>query len=111
MDNKVALGYLVKIGEGGALTLTIRTLLVSLSMGLSASKKITITAEYLPGHLNVTADWESGNFQDKSYWKLPPEVFAKICQKLGAPSIDLSHPGCLINSQPIWSGSQIREVR
>ena len=39
MDNKVALGYLVKIGEGGALTLTIRTLLVSLSMGLSAVKK------------------------------------------------------------------------
>ena len=30
------------------------------------SKKITITAEYLPGHLNVTADWESRNFQDKS---------------------------------------------
>ena len=53
------------------------------------SKKITITAEYLPGHLNVTADWESHNFQDKSDWKLLPEVLAKICQKLGTPSIDL----------------------
>ena len=53
------------------------------------SKKITITVEYLPGHLNVTADWESWNFQDKSDWKLSLKVFAEICQKLGIPSIDL----------------------
>ena len=53
------------------------------------SKKITTTAEYLPVHLNVTADWESHDFQDKSDWKLSPEVLAKICQKLGTPSIDL----------------------
>ena len=53
------------------------------------SKKITSTAEYLPGHLNVTANWESRNFQDTSNWKLFPEIFAKICQKLVTPSIDL----------------------
>ena len=45
-------------------------------------KKITIFAEYLPGHLNVAADWKFSNFQDKSDWKLSPKVFAKICQKL-----------------------------
>ena len=53
------------------------------------SKKITITAMYLPGHLNKTGDWECRNFQDKSDWKLSQEVLAKICQKLGTPSIDI----------------------
>ena len=37
----------------------------------------------------MTADWESRNFQDKSDWKVSPELFAKICQKLGTPGIDL----------------------
>ena len=75
MDNKIALSYLVKMGGTHSKDL----------LGLSKqiwdylqSKKITITTEYLPGHLNVTADWESHNFQDKSYWKLSLEVFAKF---------------------------------
>ena len=85
MNDKIALSYLVKMGR------THKDLL-----GLSKqtcdylqSKKIIITAEYLPGHLNVTADWESHNFQDKSDQKLPPKVFAKICPKLSTPSVDL----------------------
>ena len=81
MDNKVVLCYLVKIGA-----LTIRT---SLIFPNKYEEKITINAECLPGHLNVRTDWESHNFQGKSDWKLSPEVFAKICQKLGTPSIDL----------------------
>ena len=86
MDNKTALSYLVKMGG------TYSKDFLGLSKQIwdyMQSKKITMTAEYLPGHLNVTADWESRNFQDKSGWKLLPEVFAKICQKLGTPSIDL----------------------
>ena len=86
MDNKIALSYLVKLRDPHNKDL----------LGLSKqiwdylqSKKITITAEYRPGHLNVTADWESHSFQDKSDWKLSPEVFAKNCWKLGTPSIDL----------------------
>ena len=86
MDNKVALSYLVKMGD------THNKDFLGLSKQIwdyQQSKKITITAEYLPGHLNVTVHWESRNFQDKGDWKLSPEVFAKICQKLGTPSIDL----------------------
>ena len=107
-DTKIALSYLVKMGGTHSKD----------HLGFPPkiwdylqSKKITITKEYLPGHLNVTADWESRNFQDKSNWKLSPEVFAKICQKLGTPSIDLLHPGCPVNCQSTWPGSQIREVR
>ena len=44
-----------------------------------------ITAEYLPGHLNVISDWESRNFQDKSEWKLLPTVFSRDLQEMGNP--------------------------
>ena len=86
MDNKIALSYLVKMGG------THNKDLLGLSKQIwdyLQSKKITITADYLPGHLNATADCESRNFQDKSDWKLSPKVFAKICQKLRTPSIEL----------------------
>ena len=36
---------------------------------------ITLTAEYLPTKLNVTADWESRNNSDSSEWKLAPQLF------------------------------------
>ena len=52
-------------------------------------KEITITAEYLPGILNVNADWESRHTRDMSEWKLCPNVFWKMTQKLGHPQIDL----------------------
>ena len=86
MDNKIALSYLVKMGGTHNKDLLVLSIQI---WNYLQSKKITITAKYLPGHLNVTGDWESRNFQDKSDWKLSPEVFAKICQKLGTPSIDL----------------------
>ena len=86
MDNKVALSYLVKMGG------TDNKDLLGLSKQIwdcLQTKKITITAEYLPGHLNMRADWESRNYQDRRDWKLSREVFAKICQTLVIPSIDL----------------------
>ena len=63
MDNKVALSYLIKMRG------THNKDLLGLSKQIwdyLQSKKITITAEYLPCHLNATADWKSRNFQDKS---------------------------------------------
>ena len=91
MDNKVALSELTGKDEGGGGG-THKKDLLDLSKqiwGYLQLKKITITAEHLPGHLNVTADWESRNFQDKTDWKLSPEVFAKIFQKLVNSSIEL----------------------
>ena len=32
------------------------------------SKDITLTADYLPGRLNIRADWASKKFQDSSKW-------------------------------------------
>ena len=62
MDNKVALSYLVRWGN-------LNDDLLSLSKQIwdyLLSKKIAVIAEYLLGNLNVTADWESWNFQDDS---------------------------------------------
>ena len=53
------------------------------------SKGIMITAEYLPGRLNVREDWASRNFQDSSEWLLSPRVFQKICVKWGPTELDL----------------------
>ena len=53
------------------------------------SKGIMITAEYLSGRLNVSADWASRNFQDSSKWLLSPRVFQKTCAKWGFSELHL----------------------
>lgn len=50
---------------------------------------ISITAEYLPGKLNILAHKESRNIQDSSEWKLDPRVFHRIIYQIGTPEIDL----------------------
>ena len=75
------------------------------------SQKITITAEYLPGKLNVKADWASRNFQDSSECLLSPKIIQLISQNWGTPDIDLFFPGIAINFTRIWLGDQILTVR
>ena len=53
------------------------------------SKEITITAEYLPGLLNVEADTQSRTVRDVSKWKVNPRIFLKIYKYRGTPEIDL----------------------
>ena len=54
---------------------------------LALSQKIIITAEYLPGELNVRANWASRNFQESSRWLLAPKVFQMISRDWGTPEI------------------------
>lgn len=51
--------------------------------------QITITAEYLPGSLNIKADWESRHTEDLAEWKLCPSIFNQISLRVGVPTIDL----------------------
>ena len=53
------------------------------------SKGIMITAEYLPGRLNVRADLAFRNFQNSSKWLLSPRVFEETCVKWGFLELDL----------------------
>ena len=52
-------------------------------------RKITITAEYLPGSMNVEADRESRQTKDSGEGKLNPTIFMKLCQIRGTPEVDL----------------------
>ena len=53
------------------------------------SQNITLTAEHLPGHLNVTADQESWVVRDRCNWMLNPHVFQKIQENMGPLEVDL----------------------
>ena len=53
------------------------------------SQKIIITAEYLPGEVNVRADWASRNFRNSREWLLSTKVFQIISQNWGTPEKDL----------------------
>ena len=48
-----------------------------------------VSAQHLPGHLNVRADRESRLLLDSSDWKLDPAVFQLILQRWGPLEIDL----------------------
>ena len=86
MDNMAALKYLVKMGG------TYSKEMVDLSKeiwGYLLQKQITLTAEYLPGIMNVEADRESHRATDSSEWKLNPIIFQKVCCLRGTPEKDL----------------------
>ena len=86
VDKMVALRYLLMMGGTHNLKLVQLTKEIwdhLLQCG------ITLTAEYLPSKLNVTADWESRNRSDSSEWTLAPQSFQRICQLRGTPEIDL----------------------
>ena len=86
IDNMTALSYLLKMG--GIQNREMATLARKI-WDFSLSRKIMITAEYLPGRLNTEADWVSRHFQDSSEWLLSPRLFHLICKKQGTPSVDL----------------------
>lgn len=45
--------------------------------------------EYLPGELNVSADWNSRNMSGFSDWKLERNCFGKINSVWGRLEVDL----------------------
>ena len=86
MNNMAALSYLMKMGgtKNQELTAISKEIWQYL-----LKRKITITAEYLPGSMNVEADRESRQTRDSSEWKLNPTIFMKLCQIRGTPEVDL----------------------
>ena len=72
LDNMVALTYLLKIG--GTQDLKLVQLAKEIWDHLLECG-ITLTAEYLPSILNVTADRDSRNNSNSSERKLAPQLF------------------------------------
>ena len=86
MDNIPALTYINKMGgtKSPLLHQTAKNL-----WSFCLEKKIQLTAEYLPGKKNTTADQLSRKYNDSSNWKLATEFFAQINHQWGPLEIDL----------------------
>ena len=52
-------------------------------------RNIWVSAEHLPGVLNVIADTESRNFNDNTEWMLDRLVFTQVLNRFGQVEIDL----------------------
>ena len=88
MDNVTAVTYVNKMGG------TKSPILTEIAKDLweyCLAKKITLTAEHLPGFLNQTADWESRNVSTISTnsWRLNPQIFTQIDLQWGPLEMDL----------------------
>ena len=53
------------------------------------NRDMWITAAHIPGVENVTADFESRNFNERTEWSLKRELFEKIVATFGQVDIDL----------------------
>ena len=51
--------------------------------------KVWLSASHLPGVLNVEADQQSRQFNERSEWRLREDVFQQISKIWGTPDIDL----------------------
>ena len=87
VDNQIALSYLLKMG--GAMSQELLRVLKEIWDYLLKHQMMLSTAECLPGCLNHQADWELRNQKDSTEWKLCPQIFQKICEKVGQPEINL----------------------
>ena len=86
MDNVSAVTYIQKMGgtRSRQLLQEAQTL-----WDFCLQREILLSAEYLPGRLNIQADWESRNSSDPSDWQLGISLFKSINQRWGPLQIDL----------------------
>jgi hypothetical protein len=71
LDNTTAIAYINN--QGGTRSPSLTSLTLEL-WNWCLQQSILITAEHLPGVLNVQADKESRTFVDSSDWKLQPQI-------------------------------------
>jgi hypothetical protein len=86
MDNAAAVAYINKMGG------THSQVLSNLALDLwewCIRNKMEVSAQHLPGCLNVRADRESRHLLDSSDWKLDPAMFQLLVGKWGPLEIDL----------------------
>ena len=86
MDNITALTHINKMGG------TKSQLLTQMTKSLwefCLTKKIHLTAEYLPGNKNKIADALSRQYEDSSNWKLDPQLFTVLNNQWGPLETDL----------------------
>ena len=86
MDNAAAVAYINKMGG------THSHALANLAIALwewCLNNQLIVSAQHLPGKLNIRADRESRVLTDSSDWKLNPNLFQAILRTWGPLEIDL----------------------
>ena len=86
MDNTSAVAYINRLGGTHSLVLS------NLAMALwewALAHGILLSAEHLPGRLNIVADWQSRHMLDSSNWRLSPDVFRALMEIRGPCAKDL----------------------
>ena len=85
MDNTTAVAYIKNMGgremKLNQLSNTIWT--------WALQKRIWLSASHIPGKLNVTADYNSRNFNDRTEWSLHQSVFDRLVEIWGPVELDL----------------------
>ena len=86
MDNVSALTYINK--KGGVQSRPLTTPAKE-CWGWCMERAIVLSAEHLPGCLNIIADEESRHMRDRWDWKLHPGLFQRIVETFGPIEVDL----------------------
>ncbi len=87
MDNTTAIAYVKH--KGGTRTAGLSQLAIEM-WKWCMERKIILSAHHVPGKENCIADFQSRVFMDRLEWKLHPQIFRRVCQKLSfQPTIDL----------------------
>lgn len=86
MDNRAAVTYINRLGGTRSPTLTLH---VKELWDWCLQRGITLSAEYLPGSLNVTADRESRMVQSMGEWMLDPAMFRAVDSNFGPLTVDI----------------------
>ena len=86
-DNSTVVAYVNK--QGGTVSRSL-CLLTKELLSWAEANAVKLVARYLPGKANILADQLSRRDQViGSEWSLHPEVFKRICLRLGTPTLDL----------------------
>ena len=85
-DNSSAVAYINNMG--GMCSKSMDTLSINI-WNWCTSHQIYISAQYLPGILNIHADLMSRKFVDSCEWSLKDAIFHRICNQFFTPDIDL----------------------
>ncbi|XP_038066498.1 uncharacterized protein LOC119736556 [Patiria miniata] len=87
MDNSTAISYINH--KGGTRSVSLVQLALKIWLWC-LQRSLILTAEHLPGSMNVTADNLSRVFNDRSEWQLNVRIFRRIMNRLGfSPDVDL----------------------
>ena len=86
MDNAAAVTYINKMGGTPSQTLANRTIAL---WEWCLENQLKVSAQHLPGIMNVRADRESRILTDFSDWKLKPSLFVAVLRTLGQLEADL----------------------